>query len=162
VTVQHHTRKIGETTYRVKLFANAEGRAMFGQLLAILKEPLSKITGGIPEAIAAVLGEAPRFLGFYDAFAARTDLMLPFVAGGVTTMKPIPLATQTEHFTARYDELLEWLLFVVEVNFATSIQRFLGRAPDIAKNVRTTLGLPEKDPESIGGNGESSSPEGAA
>lgn len=149
MTVQEFTRQIGDNVYRTKIFGAVQGRDVFGRLMVAVGPALSS-------GFEGVATQAPKLLGLLDDFLPRSSLVVKIIAGAKTKESEIPLSEAFDsHFADCYDEMIEFLLFCVEVNFARSIQRFLARGPAIATNVRKTLGLPEKT-GSIGSSGESS------
>lgn len=119
------TRKIGNHGYEVTQLGAIEGRRVFARL--------AQIVGGTVAAIAGAGGKVdpvkafssftenltPENMDFFcDTFAKFTQVHMP--DGKVLLLKDV----FDDHFADNYGELVEWLTFCLEANYAS----FLGGA----------------------------------
>lgn len=121
---------IGEHTYRVTLLGAKAGMAMSVTLLKILGPALSTFVEGV--VVGKHGGEASLALGAADAVREITarmnaaelqSLMLELAKHTVVVLdqerEPQLSSIFDEHFSGRYDHLLAWFKFSLEVNFGS-------------------------------------------
>lgn len=121
-------RQIGEVTFRVTQFGARQGLSVLTRLMKLVGPGLQAAAAGDDgQAIAALVGsiEPGELVSLADDFASRTSLKrLAQTAAGPKMVDAGALATQfDEVFADRYDDLIEFLVFAIVVNFEKSLKR---------------------------------------
>ena len=125
-------RKIGTHSYEVTQLGAIEGRRVFARLAQIMGGMVGALAaGGKPNPVEAFKSFAealePEVMDFFcDTFTKVTQVHKP--DGKVLFLKDI----FDDHFADNYGEMVEWLTFCLEVNFAS----FLGGAGGLAALLR--------------------------
>lgn len=118
------TKTIGSNGYEVTQLGAIEGRRVFARLAQIMGGMVGALAaGGKPNPVEAFKSFAeamePEVMDFFcDTFAKFTQVHRP--DGKVLFLKDV----FDDHFADNYGEMVEWLTFCLEVNFAS----FLGGA----------------------------------
>ncbi len=130
------TKQIGKHTYEVTQLGAIEGRRVFARLAQLMGGMVGALAaGGKPNPVDAFrsLAEAmtPEIMDFFcDTFTKVTQV---HIAGGkVLFLKDV----FDDHFADNYGEMIEWLTFCLEVNFAS----FLGGAGGLSALLRRGTG----------------------
>lgn len=121
-------RQIGELTFKVTQFGARQGLAVLTRLMKLVGPGLqAATTGDEGQAIAKLITslEPNEVLGLAEEFASKTTIRrLAQTAAGPQWVDAGGLATQfDEVFADKYDELIEFLVFAVVVNFERSLKR---------------------------------------
>ncbi len=130
------TRKIGEHGYEVTQLGAIEGRKVFARL--------AQLMGGMVGALAA--GGKPNPVDAFKSFAeAMTPEVMDYFCDTFTKVTQIHKTDGKvlflkdvfdDHFADNYGEMVEWLTFCLEVNFAS----FLGGAGGLSALLRKGTG----------------------
>lgn len=121
---QAQERMIGDATYRVFPLPYSKGKKVALALLRVIGPVLkaASLGGTAQEVGAEVFNALPLALSEadFDMFE-RTFADVSFYLGpdGSTWVPMAAPATRELHFAARYDAVLAWLVFHLEVNFAS-------------------------------------------
>lgn len=116
------TKQIGGHGYEVTQLGAIEGRRVFARLAQVMGGMVGALAaGGKPNPVDAFRSFAesmtPEVMDFFcDTFSKVTQVHRP--DGKVLFLKDV----FDDHFADNYGELVEWLAFCLEVNFAS----FLG------------------------------------
>ena len=115
-------KTIGGYTYQVTQLGAKQGVSVAARLARILSPVIGGVEGkpsgaalgsGLKAALAGL--DEKDLIALSDAFAALTE-----VTGGEFESRTPKLAPMfDEHFAGHYGDLVNWLLFCVEVNFAS-------------------------------------------
>lgn len=121
-------RQIGEVTFRVTQFGARQGLSVLTRLMRLLGPGLQAAASGDDgQAIASLLGsiEPGELVSLADDFASKTSLKrVAQTAAGPKLVDCGSLATQFDDvFADRYDDLIEFLVFAIVVNFEKSLKR---------------------------------------
>lgn len=119
------SKKIGNHGYEVTQLGGKEGRRVFAKVTQLIGASVAAIAGagGKPDPVKAFETFASQVTPdnmdyFCDTFAKLTQVHYP--GGKVLLLSDI----FDDHFADNYGEMIEWLTFCLEVNFAS----FLGGA----------------------------------
>lgn len=119
---------IGSTTYRVAQLPTRKGQALLVRIIKLLGPGVGSFVGGIGRsggeldaAMALGVGDALHDLaarlnelevaGVLEEFAKNTYVLLS------DDVQPLLNTIYDEHFAGRYDELMKWAKFCLEVNY---------------------------------------------
>jgi hypothetical protein len=121
--LKRETKTIGEHEYAVTQLDAVKGRRVATRIAKILAPVVgagSAETGDMAKALQAlVAGMTEEDVdSLCDVFAASTDVQIPG-----EKRSPKLSAIFALHFAGRYDEMVEWLLFCIEVNFSSFFAR---------------------------------------
>jgi len=149
-------KTIGGTCYRVLQLGAKDGRSMLVQLTKLLGPALANGLSGLGEskatevesAMASALGNALHDLALrlddrevaaiLDKLALSTELVLG--ADHVPRLDKV----FDDHFAGKYDELLQWAAFALEVNFgsffggSSGASGLLGRLSQLMRSASTS------------------------
>jgi len=133
-------KEIGGNTYVVTQFGAKVGRTVLFRLTKILGPALGGLVKGgfsgaaIGTAIQAFAETAREddFAYLCDQFAASTTVKKPITATGAKEIKVDLAKVFDEHFRGHYGDMVLWLAFAVEVNFASFFPEISSGAPEIA------------------------------
>lgn len=114
--VETKEKDIQGTTYRVTQMDAVKGRKVVARLIKLLSGAAEGGDSALAKVFAAITEDDMDY--FCDVFAANTDV--GYEGGKWPNLKSI----FGLHFAGKYGEMMEWLLFCVEVNFGN----FLGAA----------------------------------
>lgn len=120
-------RKIGENTYAVTQFGAKQGRKVLFRLTKMLGPAMAGLVkGGFSgEGVASALqtfsesAQEADFDYLCDAFAEVTVVRQPVVSTAGNEIKVALAKVFDTHFRGHYGNMLLWLAFAVEVNFAS-------------------------------------------
>ena len=130
------TKQIGNHGYEVTQLGAREGRRVFARLAQLMGGMVGELAaGGKPNPVAAFTSFAeaidPEVMDFFcNTFEPLTQIHMP--DGKVLLLKDI----FDHHFADNYGEMVEWLTFCLEINFAS----FLGGAGGLAGLLRQGTG----------------------
>lgn len=148
-------RQIGDCAYRVTQFGAKQGLSVLTRLMRFAGPALRAGLNNDAAALGAMLVglDAVEVLALAEMFAERTKLVRTIT----TAAGPQPLATPLAgdfdtHFADKYDELVEYLVFAILVNFEKS----LGRGKAMGERLREML-APSASPTTSTGSGSASS-----
>lgn len=147
--IKDETKTIGERgySYTVQQFGAREGGRMLVRLGKLLGKPVGdavsageslqlETVGRVISGLADSITEQD-FDQLVDAFSKRTK-----VTGGEYGSKTIPLSTEGVldlHFAGAYGELVSWLMFAIEVNYADFLSGLGGaKLSDLARELRAS------------------------
>lgn len=122
------TRKIGNNDYEVTQLGAIEGRKVFARLAQLMGGMVGTLAaGGKPNPVEAFKSFAeamtPEVMDYFcDTFTKVTVVHRP------DGKAPFLKDCFDDHFADNYGEMVEWLTFCLEVNFAS----FLGGAGGLA------------------------------
>ena len=137
---------IGQTTYRVTQFGAVQGRKVLARLAKLLV--VAKSTD------LAQLDLESELDYLCETFAPYTEIQR------LGDPKRPQLKDEfEEHFIGRYDEMLGWLLFALEVNFSSF---FIGLTKQFEGYAALQKRWNSGSPTPTGGSGESSPTPGSA
>lgn len=111
--VETKEKTIEGTTYRVRQLDAVKGRKVVARLIRLLSNAAAGGDDALSKIFASVTEEDMDY--FCDVFAASTDVNYE---GKWPCLKDV----FGLHFAGKYGEMMQWLLFCVEVNFGN----FLG------------------------------------
>lgn len=122
--IKSERRQIGEFTYELTQFGAREGREILALLVRVLGPGLAEL--GADQSPAVAMGRVAAgitgqdFATLTDAVARKTKLILTAQfngSQGTTALEPFDLAPRfDEHFAGRYGEMIELVLFAIELN----------------------------------------------
>ncbi len=150
------TKRIGTNGYEVTQLGAVEGRRVFARLTQLMGGMVGTIAGGGKadlakgfESFAAAI--SPDVMDYFcDTFTKVTQVHRP--DGKTLFLKDI----FDDHFADNYSEMVEWLVFCLEVNFAS----FLGGAGGLGALLRAKDTSGSLSPQGLTGlSGESSPPQ---
>ncbi len=110
------SRVIDGVTYEVTQLGAKVGRLVLNRLAKVIGAAADSDTP-VADFTRALTDEDLTYL--CDTFAAMTTCEIPEAPGA----KPGLAGVFDMHFAARYDAMLQWLWFCVEVNFASFLER---------------------------------------
>jgi hypothetical protein len=134
VSIETRERTIGEHTYRVTQLGTKRGSAMLVKLVKLLGPGCGSFIGGLgrapsgnsgewESALALGLGDAlhdlatrldeAQFAAVCDEFAKQTAVVLS------AELEPRLSDIFDDHFAGKYDVMLRWLRFCMEINFSS-------------------------------------------
>lgn len=121
-------RQIGELTFKVTQFGARQGLAVLTRLMKLVGPGLqAATTGDDGQAIAKLITslDPNEVLSLAEEFASKTMIRrIAQTAQGPKWVDAGKLDTQfDEVFADKYDELIEFLVFAVVVNFERSLKR---------------------------------------
>lgn len=112
--IESKTKTIGNHDYRVTQLGALKGRKVLTRLFKVIGPVVAAaVSGGqnLAHALDGVDEDTVEYL--CDAFAARTEV------DGVALDKVFEI-----HFAGNYAEMVKWLAFCVEFNFASFLDEF--------------------------------------
>lgn len=121
-----NTREIGGVTYRTQPIGFSKGLPLLKRLVDILA-PIAAAAlrgGSVRGQFANVLDVAPQAFTekdlerFAEAFGPLSAYLDEATGKWVTLVKNPKIDNRERHFTGRYGEFMQWLVFCIEVNFA--------------------------------------------
>lgn len=133
-------KQIGANTYVVTQFGAKEGRKVLFRLVKMLGPFAAGLVKGgfsgaaIGEAVGSFASGASEedFDYLCEAFSGQTKVKLPVTATGATEV-PVPLVKLFDnHFRGHYGDMILWLVFAVEVNFASFFGEIASGDPRLA------------------------------
>ena len=143
--IERREKRIGKTTYKVEQFGAKQGRLVLFRLFRLLGPAMSALAeGGDP---GDMIGRALRrfaesanesdFDSLCEAFAAKTKVVHEATTAGGTVGVDLDLAADFDsHFANNYGEMLQWLAFAIEANYAS----FLGENGAALEKLGASLG----------------------
>ncbi len=115
------SKKIGTTIYTVTPFGARRGRAVLFQLTKLLGGAMGALAGdgGISDAVSTWSATAREedFEAVCMALEGCTEITID-VSATLPVKQPL-VAWFDTHFVGKYDEMLAWLVFALEVNFSS-------------------------------------------
>jgi len=165
MAIETREKRIGAHNYRVTLLGAKQGRAMLVRLVRMGGPGLGSFVGGIGRNASSV--DSALALGAGDAIHDLTTRLREDEIGGL--MDEFALQTVLvqsaqielrlsdvfdDHFAGRYDEMLAWVRFCLEVNFASFFGVSSGSAGALAKLWKMLSAL-QSQPTSTGTSGAS-------
>jgi hypothetical protein len=145
------TKTIGGTTYRVAMLPAKVGRNLLVRIVKQLGPGIAGALSGVSASgaqdnlAAMVLGaseaihvlcarlQPDEFDAILDVFAKYTTLVLP------DNVEPQLVDKFDTHFAGRYDEMLSWAAFCMEVNFASFFGGSSGGTGTLVQRALTLL-----------------------
>lgn len=168
MAIEFRERRIGEYTYRVTQLGAKAGRVMMVRLFKLAGPGVGSFVGGVGRGGTSGDLEVAMALGFGDAVhdlaarissdevAAITD---QFALQTVLVTSPeVELRLSDifdDHFAGRYDEMLLWLRFCLEVNFTSFFRDKGGAAKGPLANLWRVLSALQSRTASTGTSTES-------
>ena len=112
------SKRIGDSEYKVTQLDAIKGRRVLARLTRVAAPVLGKISADKPTNIADILSALGSSLEddvdfFCDSLAPSTE-----VSETGSNKSPRLSDVFALHFAGRYSEMLQWLQFAIEVNFA--------------------------------------------
>ena len=107
--IEVKSKEIGSHTYHVRQLGAKQGRAALTKLLNLAGNAF----GGNPAAFFTSLSEQDLEY-FCRVFGENTEVEL-----ALDRRIPLFLQQQEDHFAGQFGEMLEWLVFCVEINFSS-------------------------------------------
>lgn len=118
--VEVKSKQIGDCTYRVRQLPAIQGRKVLVRLMKMFGPALESLGKNTEANIGSMLSGALEnldeevFESLCDTFAKYTEFELP--NGNYVGLGEVGMFDQ--HFTGKYGQMLQWLAFCVQVNFA--------------------------------------------
>jgi hypothetical protein len=129
MAIETRERRIGDHTYRVTQFGAKQGRAMLVRLVKLGGPGVGSFVGGVgrgdamESALALGVGDALHDLAGRLNEAEIASMMDEFAKFTVLVQSAdVELRLSDildDHFAGAYDEMLQWVRFALEVNFAS-------------------------------------------
>lgn len=147
---------IGGTTYRVTQLGTKKGQALLVRLVKLLGPGVGSFVGGMgrssadefDSALALGVGDALHDLahrldaaevaGVLEEFAKITVILQS------DDVQPLLWSVYDDHFAGRYDELLAWAKFCMEVNFSSFFAARSGGANPLSRLWKLLQSLPSR------------------
>ncbi len=121
------SKAIGDNTYKVTQLGAGKGRKVLVRLLKVCGPAFAlAASGDTTEALGKLAADLDEETADYlcETFAARTEVEL-------SNGKSVDLASIMElHFAGNYGEMLEWLGFCVQLNYASFLGALGKKVPD--------------------------------
>ncbi len=139
------TKTIGTSTYEVTQLGAIEGRRVFARLAQVMGGMVGALAaGGKPNPVDAFKSFAeamtPEVMDFFcDTFSKVTQVHKG--GGKVLFLKDI----FDDHFADNYGEMIEWLTFCLEVNFASFLGGVGGLGALLRKGKDTSESISQKE-----------------
>ncbi len=113
-------KKIGDTLYRVTPFGARKARSVLFLLSKLLGSALATLPNGIGEAVGAWARNASEtdFDAVCSALENGSDYQQTVSTNGAAVWMPLGPSFDS-HFSGRLDEMGLWMIFALEVNFAS-------------------------------------------
>jgi hypothetical protein len=149
VAIEYREKRIGECTYRVTQFGAKQGRGLLTRIVKLLGPSLGALLSSLAQgkhqeveaALAAGIGQ-----GFYELAERLTEAEVGSVLDDFAKQTVLVLGDREprlsdmfdQHFAGRYDEMLGWAAFCLEVNFGSFFAGSSSGAGLLAR-IRTVL-----------------------
>ena len=132
--LKQEARTIGNTTYRVRLLATSEGRPILVRLTKLLGPSFGTLLAGMKGTSLLDAGNDAVAWAVKDLSERVTDddlAVLCEVFGSASEVqigdKVLPLSKEFQelHFAGKYGEMMRWIGFCVELNYADFLDGLL-------------------------------------